>query len=204
MKNKRIWLTGLVVSMIVTVAATSPVRLAAQCGGDCPPFTPPSGPNLLANPDFEIVGPCGGFTWWFQNQGNCGTNSAADVWQTHSSNQGALLRTTSVASTLPIGGQARMLRIIAGGNEGGVFQSVPLGPVKVMASVWVFVRRGHVVLGTDFATVGRYSWNTKVGEWELLRVCTDGSFSVDGFFVYNEDPAGGDFVIDRAELKAIN
>ena len=118
------------------------------------------------------------FTWWFQNQGNCSLNSAADGWQTHSSNQGALLRTVSVASTLPIGGQSKMLRVL--------------------------VRRGHVVLGTDFASVGAYSWNTKIGEWELLRVCTDGSFNVDGFFVYNEDPAGGDFFVDRAELKTIN
>jgi hypothetical protein len=38
-------------------------------------------------------------------------------------------------------------------------------------------------------------------EWELLRVCSDGTVPVDTFLVYNEDPTGGDFDIDRVEVK---
>ena len=35
-------------------------------------------------------------------------------------------------TTLPIDGGSRMLHIIAGGNEGGIWQMLPLGLGKVM------------------------------------------------------------------------
>lgn len=94
-----------------------------------------------------------------------------------------------------------MLRIHSGGAEGGVFQSLGQGTNKVVASAWVYVRQGHVVMQATGGLTGPSSWNTKMKEWELLRVCSDGTVPVDTFLVYNEDPTGGDFDIDRVEVK---
>ena len=137
MNISRTWLS--VISAVATMWV-SHGQLAAQCGVSCPPYTPPSGPNLLANPDFDFVGPCGTATWWVSGGGSCLsdlTASAAKGWTIHSSNGGDMVRTYLVASTLPIGGGARMLHILTGGNEGGVWQRLPNGLTKVMATAWV-------------------------------------------------------------------
>ena len=44
------------------------------------------------------------------------------------------------------------------------------------------------------------AWSTKQGEWEQLRVCTDGTVSVDSIVIYNQAPGGGTFDIDRVEV----
>ena len=176
----------------------------AQAALQCPPYSPPAGPNLVLNPDFETVGPCGAVTQWAMGNGNCGTNSAALNWNIHSSNQQTFIATAWVQTSLPIGGQAKMLRIVAKGNESGVWQTLPAGLTKVMATAWVNVRRGHVVMQATAGTTGPNSWNSKMNEWEELRVCTDGTVPVDTILVYTEDPTGGDFLVDRIEVKAIN
>jgi hypothetical protein len=135
--------------------------------------------------------------------GNCGLASAALDWNTHSSNQGALIVTQQFASTLPIGGQTKMVHIAARGNEAGVWQSLPAGLTQVMVSAWVNVRRGHVVLQATAGNTGPASWNIKTNEWELLRVCTDGTVPVDTIVIYNEDPSGGDFFVDRVEAYSL-
>ena len=48
---------------------------------------------------------------------------------------------------------------------------------------------------------GPSSWNTKVGEWEQLRVCTDSTVPTGMFIIWNEDPSGGEFFVDRVEIK---
>lgn len=191
--------------MALSVAAGAPIQLSGQSAGSCPDYVLPGGPNLLRNPDFELTGPCGLSTWWLgPNLHNCGVRSAARDWTIHSSNDDDPVWTTHLPSTLPIGGGARMIRIQAQGNESGVFQPLPGGLKKVIATVWVYVRTGRIVLGVQAMTIGPYAWSTKVNQWEQLRVCTNGAVPVDTFFVYNENPAGGDFYVDRAELKAIN
>ena len=47
---------------------------------------------------------------------------------------------------------------------------------------------------------GPGAWSTKIGEWEQLRVCTNGSLS-DRFVIYNQTPSGGEFYIDRVEVR---
>ena len=96
-----------------------------------------------------------------------------------------------------------MLHITSGSNEGGVFQRLLNAPVKMMFSVWVKVRRGHVAIQAQGGNTGPVSWSTKTGEWEQLRICTDGTVPVDMLVIYNQDPAGGDFWVDRAEARAI-
>lgn len=121
----------------MALAILLPVRLAAQCSVACPPYSVPPGPNLLKNPDFEVIGPCGSFAWITNGPGNCNFNSAAAGWKLHGDNFGHPVRSYQVGpSTLP-------------------------------------------------------------------RVCTDGSIPVDMFVVDNQDPTGGDFYIDRAEVKSV-
>ena len=81
----------------LAIALASQGQLAAQCGVSCPPYTLPSGPNLLANRDFDFVGPCGKAAWWANGTGSCLqdlTASAAEAWTTHSSNNQAMIRHT--------------------------------------------------------------------------------------------------------------
>jgi len=97
-----------------------------------------------------------------------------------------------------------MLRFIAGGNEGGVYQLTPLPVDKAyMFSVWVLVRRGQVAIQSNGMTGGPVAWSTKRGEWEQLRVCTNSLFSTNLLVVYNQDPNGGEFYVDRVELREI-
>jgi hypothetical protein len=198
------------IATVIMVQISALNQLSAQCPNSCPPYTPPNGPNLLQNPDFDTVGPCGTFTWWWQGSSGCAANplsSAAQAWNVHSSNQGDYISIQMVPSTLPIGGSPRMLHIVQRqGGEGGIYQVLPLGLTKVMASAWVFVRRGHVVLQANGGATGPSSWNSKYGEWELLRVCVDtaNGTPINWFIVWNEDPNGADFDVDRAEVKVIN
>lgn len=45
------------------------------------------------------------------------------------------------------------------------------------------------------------SWSTRHGEWEQLRVCTDATGATDTMVIYNQDPNGGLFYVDRVELR---
>ena len=191
-------------SILLVTSIVTPAQLAAQAAASCPGYALPVGPNLLRNPDFDIVGLCGPFTWWLgPNQNLCGFNSAVRNWTAHTDNAGHPVWTTQLPSTLPIGGGARMIRIQAQGAESGIYQPLPAGLTKVIATAWVYVRSGRVVLGIQNMAIGPFAWSTKTNQWEQLRICTNGVVPVESFFVYNEDPAGGDFDIDRVELKVI-
>jgi hypothetical protein len=192
-------------SLLTAALLFVPTQGAGQCPGACPPFTPPTGPNLLLNSGFDNVGPCVS-TWYLNGSGNCGVNSSAANWNIHSDNYGNLISTSLVSpTTLPqaIGGKFRMLHVQARGAESGVYQSLPVGLTKVVASVWVYVNYGHVVLQANSGPGGPSSWSTKTQEWEQLRICTDGSTPVERLVVWNEDPHGADFYIETAELQAV-
>jgi hypothetical protein len=198
--KKNNWVSQLCLSVLVTA---TPLSLFGQAAVTCPAYSP-AGPNVALNPDFETVGPCGASTVWNMGNGACGTNSAASNWSIHSSNTGTAIATYQVQTTLPIGGLTKMLRIIARGNESGVWQPLPAGMTAVMVSAWIYTRRGHVVLQATGGNTGPSAWNAKTNEWEELRVCTNGIVPVDTIVIYNEDPAGGDFLVDRVEARAIN
>ena len=144
-------------------------------GTACPPYFFLNNVNYAVNPSFE-VGP--GFASWPPGP----MSSAATGWVMHTSNGGAPITTQLVPTTAPAPAGGRMIAVRAGSNEGGIYQNVAT-PAKVMFSAWVFVNRGHVVIGTHaMVNQGPYAWSTKVGEWEQLRVCTDGSFPPGWFF----------------------
>lgn len=176
--------------------ATSPASIY------CPPIGFVTG-NTAVNPSFETPDPAvpvGTETCWTPSSGS--VNSAAKNWTMHSSNGGAKVCSTLLPSNAPGGQGGQMLKFKAGGNEGGVFQSIPGTAGKTyMFSVWVKVNKGQVAMQSSAGNTGPAAWSTKKGEWEQLRVCTDSTGVTDTMVIYNQDPAGGLFYVDRAELR---
>jgi hypothetical protein len=171
--------------------------LEIPAAAQCPPLSFVTNTNLAVNPSFEKGGPP---QTWPPGTGK----SAAYGWWMHSSNDSATVTSSLVATTVPGPGGSKMLRFQAGGNEGGVYQIIPNSPKKVMFSVWVRVMSGKVVIGANgFVNQTPYSWSTKIGEWEQLRICTDGTYNTGYFFIVQNLPTGGLFYVDRVEIKEI-
>ncbi len=114
---------------------------------------------------------------------------------------GAPVGSRLISTTVPGPGGSRMLRFRAGGNEGGIVQLIPLAPAKLMFSAWVFVRQGRVSLSATADAAGSVAFSTKLNQWEQLRVCTDGSVPTGTFSIFNQNPAGGEFFVDRVEIR---
>lgn len=180
-------------------AATNPNPGPAAATA-CPPFGFVNNINLAKNASFEVAGPNGSATTW-QAGGPNFPPSAANNWLMHSSNQSATVSSKLVPTNVPGAGGAKMLHFIAGGNEGGIYQRQDSAPAKLMFSAWVFVKSGHVAVQANGGNLGPTAWSTKHGEWEQLRVCTDGTVPTGFFVVWNEDPNGGDFFVDRVEIR---
>ncbi len=73
-----------------------------------------------------------------------------------------------------------------------------------MYSIWVNVQKGHVAIQIGSFVGGPAGWSTKHNQWEELRVCSNGNPAApaqDMVLIYNEDPAGGKFDVDRAEVR---
>jgi hypothetical protein len=182
---------------VASVLAPLTSNAAPAAATICPPFSFVTNVNLAVNPSFEKCGPA---TKW-QQGGPTPAPSAASDWIMHSSNNGAPVFSECVTTHAPGPNGAKMLHFIAGAQEGGIFQLLPSAPQKVMFSAWVFVKRGHVVIQPNGGTTGPAAWSSKLGEWEELRVCTDGTVATDALVIYNEDPKGGEFYVDRVEFK---
>ena len=189
---------------LLAVSVPLPNRASADPGAalHCPPYSFLNNANYAANPGFESFGPNGSPTIW-QNGDPTPAPSAAAGWFMHSDNAGSKVLSELVTTHAPGPNGSRMLRSVAGGNEGGIYQIPVNPPAKVMFSAWVFVRAGRVELQVDALSQGPVSWTTKVGEWEQLRVCTDGAVQPNMYLIYNQDPRGGEFFVDRVEVRAL-
>ena len=187
--------------------ACSAVLAQSPAASACPGFSI-SPTNVAINPGFELAAanvPMGKTTCW-QNGDPLPTNSAAAGWLMHTSN--ALVRVCSrlIDSTTPGPNGRRMLAFRAGGDEGGIYQDVRgvVDPARAyMFSAWVFVRSGKVGMSGTNVVGGPAAFTTKIGEWEQLRVCTNSRALTDILSIYNQDPAGGTFFVDRIELREI-
>jgi hypothetical protein len=194
-------------SIMMTMAASLAAlggSAAAQspAASSCPTYFFLSG-ELASNPSLETVGPAGPVTCWSNGDPTPAPSAAAD-WFMHSSNSGATVCSRLIPTTVPGPGGSRMIHFRAGGNEGGIYQYVDLPADKdYMFSVWVFVRRGHVAIQSNAMVGGPVAWSTKIGEWEQLRVCTNSLSTTNMLVIYNQDPSGGDFFVDRIELREI-
>jgi hypothetical protein len=158
--------------------------------------------NLAKNASFESGLPT--FQWKIWNNGNqIPASSAATAWNQHSDNFGSTVKSRLVPTNVPGPGGFRMLHFIAGGGEGGIYQPLQNPPAtgKLMFSAWVYVRSGQLVLQPHGGNQGPNAWSTKIGQWEQLRVCTDGSVPIDALVIYNQVPSGGEFFVDRVEAR---
>ena len=160
--------------------------------------------NLAVNSNFEAPAPgipVGQTTCWIPG---LPAQSAAAGWTMHSSNDQDRVCSQLLPSTAPEPNGTLMLRFVAGGNEGGVFQPVT-GNINstYMFSVWVYVLSGQVAVNSSGGVGGPVAWSTKIGQWEQLRVCNNLLHTADSLVVYNQDPNGGAFYVDRAEFREI-
>jgi hypothetical protein len=160
--------------------------------------------NLAVNSNFETPSPgipVGQQTCW---RPGLPVTSAANGWTMHSSNQGDTVCSQLIPSTAPEPNGNLMLKFVAGGNEGGVFQNVT-APVTstYLFSVWVYVLQGQVAINSSGTVGGPVAWSTKIGQWEQLRVCNNSLWPADQILVYNQDPNGGAFYVDRVEFREI-
>ena len=187
--------------------ASSAALAQSSAASQCPRFSI-SPTNVAVNPGFELAAanvPMGSQTCW-QNGDPQPMNSAAAGWQMHTSNQLVRVCSRLIESTTPGPNGRRMLAFRAGGDEGGIYQDVRgiVDPARTyMFSAWVFVRSGKVGMSGTNDVAGPASFTTKIGEWEQLRVCTNSRAVTDILSIYNQDPAGGTFFVDRIELREI-
>jgi hypothetical protein len=196
--------------LAVLVAALAAVQ-SAQAGGSpanqaCPNYVFNSG-NLAKNPSFELPQPVtlvGQSVCWSQGGAAFPTSAAAD-WGMHSSNTSAPVCSRLVPGSAPGPGGSTMLLFRAGSNEGGVYQNqAGLDPRKsYMFSVWIYAVSGQVAIQSNSFVGGPVAWTSKLGEWEQLRVCTNGLTSTNQLVIYNQAPTGGSFYADRVELREI-
>jgi hypothetical protein len=171
----------------------------AQVGADvCPPIGFLNDTNHVLNPSFEKA-----------DRGGA-DHSAAANWLLHTDNFGSPISSQLTTTTAPHGTDpgegTKMIHVDAGGNEGGVYQLLPAELVhsKLMFSVWVNVKKGHVAMQLGSFVGGPGGWSTKHNQWEELRVCSNGNPDApaqDAIFIENEDPNGGHFDIDRVEVR---
>jgi hypothetical protein len=182
------------------VLAADAIHVGAAAA--CPPQNFANNVNLAVNPDFEI-GPAMGAVVAYPPGPNP-IPSAAPGWFMHTHGVLSPVSTRHIPTTVPGPGFLRMLHITAASFETGVYQIIPQAPRRVMFSVWVKVLAGQAVIGAN-AMMGQTpnSFSTKIGEWEQLRVCTDGTWPTDMFYVYNTAAAGGEFYMDRVEIRQI-
>lgn len=192
-------------ALLCAAAVTVPAAQAQSPANIvCPDYVFLSG-NLAANADFETPAP-----GTVPPQAVCWTlgdpsppPSAADGWLMHSSNSGARVCSRLLPSTAPGAAPgSRMLMFMAGGNEGGVYQATGAVPGKsYVFSAWVKVLKGQVAMQPNGGNQGPASWSSKVGEWEQLRVCTNAGGDASSLVIYNQDAAGGTYLVDRVEFR---
>jgi hypothetical protein len=162
--------------------------------------------NLALNSNFEAPAPgipIGQTTCWAPGLPTP-PPSAAKSWTMHTSNDQDRICSQLLLSTAPEPNGTYMLKFTAGGNEGGVFQPVTANVNSTyMFSVWVYVLSGQVAVASSGTVGGPQAWSTKLGQWEQLRVCNNLLWPADSILIYNEDPNGGAFYVDRVEFREI-
>ncbi len=193
----------------ITLASIYPAMAAPTAAAVCPPQAFADAVNRAANPSFEVFGPFGGtsscpFPCTIEKE------SAASGWFMHTDNAHNAISTSLVnPSTVPFGtdpsaGQ-RMLRVVARGAEGGVFQRLQAPRTgKLMVSTWVYVVRGRVAMVVNSTNLGPAAWSSKTGQWEQLRVCNSAGVPIERISIATPQPSnGGEFFIDRVEARQV-
>jgi hypothetical protein len=157
-------------------------------------------PNLLKNPGFELPS--------LPPTSSTGAavpgSSAAPNWTTWNNSQ-ATTTTDILPSTRP-GGGAHMIHVCTTGQDNGlvqVFLPHNTGPQHARSTVWVFVLRGKVGMGTGNggSTGDHDAQSTQIGKWQQLQA-PNGVAPANEFIVYATSPGGACFYIDDASVIA--
>jgi hypothetical protein len=193
--NTRILASGPIAFAFLFLSGAAQADVAADV---CPPMGFLNTTNHVQNSSFEKA-----------DHGGV-NHSAAKNWFLHGDNEGDPVTSSLIATTVPHGTDpgegSKMIHIDAKGNESGVYQILPVELVhsKLMFSVWVNVKKGHVAIQLGSFVGGPAGWSTKHNQWEELHICSNGNPDApaqDSIFIVNEDPAGGHFDIDRVEVR---
>lgn len=160
--------------------------------------------NLLKNHNFDGTE---GQTSTFDKK-DAGSSSAAEEWRVWNSVDG-IITTELVRSTFPYGGSMTMIHVTTAGIHSGLVQKFLLentGPSRIIASAWVFVKRGHVGIGTGNggATNNTDAVSKTTGQWEYLEASNSIS-PANEFIIYsdNQTEDGADFYVAEASVVEI-
>lgn len=158
--------------------------------------------NLLKNPGFELL-PVKPPTRLVGNNPPAGKagGSAADPWTVWNNNPG--VTTTDILPSTRPGGGTHMLHVCTTGPLNGIVQQFMPSTPHTMSSVWVFVLRGQVGMGTGDAgnTHPHDARSQHQGTWEQLPPSANGVSPANEFIVYAISPEGACYYVDGATVS---
>ena len=153
--------------------------------------------TLLKNPGFEMPA----LPPTANPQKFAAGPSAGSNWTTYNNSEG--ITTTDILPSTRPGGGKQMIHVCTTGTNNGLVQAfLPLnsGPEHTRSSVWVFVLRGKVGIGTgNGGNTGIDAQSTATGRWEELKAANGGK-PVNEFIVYSLLPDGACYYIDDATV----
>ncbi len=165
-------------------------------------FDPSTAGNLLANWSFDTPASPPGSTQLTTTaeQPAAGGPTAAAQWRTWT-NQAGTVATELVPSSLPYGHGGSMLHVTTTTSRAGVLQTFT-GPEQVTSSVWVYLVRGSVLLGTgDGGRTGSDLSCATLNQWTLLEAPNAASPATE-LIVYADSPTGAEYYLDHAWVRS--
>lgn len=168
-------------------------------------FDPARQGNLLRNWSFDLAGTGAATTLTTTNEHPSGGGpSAAAEWGTWN-NTTSTTTTALEPSTLPQGAGGTMMHVTTTGAGCGIVQAFlepDKGPARAVTSVWVYVVRGAVQVGTgNGGNTGADAVCRTLNEWVLVQA-GNGRSPANEVIVYAADPAGAEFYVDHAWVRA--
>ena len=186
-------------------ATVSPLDPLARSQSLPSALDPAAAGNLLANFSFDepAVGGASVLETTPDHPAG-GGQSAAEGWGTWN-NSAATTTTELVPSTLPYGKGGSMMHVDTDGAGCGLVQVFAAGgdasPVRVLSSVWLYVVRGRVVIGTgDGGNTGADAMCSETGQWMLVEA-GNGRSPGNEFIIYAADDGGAEFYVDHAWIR---
>jgi len=171
-----------------------------------------AGPNLLINGSFNqpAQGVPPGTPTSFTGCQFGGISAAAD-WTTFVNSCTAgqnHLSTVLVPSTLP-GTGGYMIHVITDGNANGIVQYATFEEPKTLASIWMYINRGCVTVGTgDDGHTGPDATFCETGKWFHLINVPNGVSPANEVIVYSGTSylasVGADFYVKNAMVVNAN
>jgi RHS repeat-associated protein len=174
-------------------------------------FDPAGAGNLLANWSFDAPGTAPTTLTTTADQPAAGGASAAPGWGTWNNTAATttteLVATSQVPAQLPqaVGGTA--LHVTTDDDGCGITQvfTAPDGPPdRTLTSVWLYLVRGSVAVGTGpGGSTGRDIICDQIGQWVLVQAVNGGS-PADELIIYAAGDDGAEFYADHAWVTVLD